>query len=36
MNDFILIEATPHQVNKYGGYSGMSPEDFKNVVGRLI
>lgn len=35
-DDYILIEATPHQVNQYGGYSGMTPEDFKNLVIRLL
>ena len=35
-DDYILIEATPHQVNQYGGYSGMTPEDFKNFIQRLI
>lgn len=36
MNDFILIEVTPHQVNQYGGYSGMTPDDFKKFVRKLI
>lgn len=31
-NDFILIEATANQVNQYGGYTGMKPDDFKNFV----
>uniref|UniRef100_A0A7C3RX82 Tagatose-6-phosphate kinase n=1 Tax=Dictyoglomus thermophilum TaxID=14 RepID=A0A7C3RX82_DICTH len=35
-DDYILIEVTPHQVNQYGGYSGMTPEDFKNFVHRLL
>lgn len=35
-DDYILIEVTPHQVNQYGGYSGMTPEDFKNLVRRLV
>ncbi|MGC9002301.1 MAG: class II D-tagatose-bisphosphate aldolase non-catalytic subunit [Dictyoglomus sp.] len=33
--DYILIEATPHQVNQFGGYSGMTPEDFKNFVMKI-
>lgn len=35
-DDYILIEATPHQVNQFGGYSGMTPEDFKNFVMRIV
>ncbi|ACI19904.1 class II D-tagatose-bisphosphate aldolase non-catalytic subunit [Dictyoglomus thermophilum] len=35
-NDYILIEATPHQINQFGGYSGMTPEDFKNFVMGII
>ncbi len=31
-NDFVLIEATANQVNQYGGYTGMSPVDFRNFV----
>jgi len=31
-NDYVLIEATANQVNQYGGYTGMKPEDFKNFV----
>lgn len=27
-----LIEATANQVDQYGGYTGMKPEDFKNFV----
>jgi D-tagatose-1,6-bisphosphate aldolase subunit GatZ/KbaZ len=27
-----LIEATPNQVNQYGGYTGMSPLDFREYV----
>lgn len=29
---YVLIEATANQVNQFGGYSGMKPEDFKNFV----
>ena len=29
---FILIESTCNQVNQFGGYTGMTPMDFKNYV----
>ena len=28
----VLIEATANQVNQYGGYTGMTPQDFANFV----
>lgn len=28
----VLIEATSNQVNQYGGYTGMEPEDFRDLV----
>ncbi len=31
----LLIEATCNQVNQAGGYTGMTPEDFRNLVHRL-
>ena len=31
-NEHVLIEATANQVNQYGGYTGMMPEDFRNLV----
>jgi len=31
-NDPILIESTCNQVNQFGGYTGMTPVDFKNYV----
>ncbi|NLC96121.1 MAG: class II D-tagatose-bisphosphate aldolase, non-catalytic subunit [Erysipelotrichaceae bacterium] len=31
----VLIEATSNQVNQYGGYTNMLPEDFKNFVYKL-
>lgn len=34
-NDAVLIEATANQVNQYGGYTGMRPEDFKDFVYRI-
>lgn len=29
---FVLIEATSNQVNQFGGYMGMKPEDFREFV----
>lgn len=29
---FAVIEATANQVNQFGGYTGMKPEDYKNMV----
>ncbi len=31
----VLIEATANQVNQYGGYTGMKPEDFISFVDRI-
>lgn len=31
-NEPILIESTCNQVNQFGGYTGMTPMDFKNYV----
>ncbi len=31
-NCHVLIESTSNQVNQFGGYTGMKPEDFKNFV----
>lgn len=31
-DDEVLIEATANQVNQFGGYTGMLPEDFKKFV----
>ena len=31
-NTYALIEATSNQVNQDGGYTGMQPADFKNLV----
>lgn len=28
----VLIEATANQVNQFGGYTGMKPEDFRDMV----
>ena len=30
--DKVLIEATSNQVNQFGGYTGMLPEDYRNYV----
>src|SRR6266849_10937290 len=32
---FALIEATSNQVNQDGGYTGMTPADFCNLVHRI-
>ena len=34
-NDSILIEATANQVNQFGGYTGMRPADFRDLVYQL-
>ena len=34
-NSLLLIEATANQVNQYGGYTGMQPEDFIQYVTQL-
>lgn len=31
----VLIEATANQVNPFGGYTGMTPADFTDFLGRL-
>lgn len=31
-NTYAVIEATANQVNQFGGYTGMKPIDFKNMV----
>ena len=31
-HDSILIEATANQVNQYGGYTGMTPADYRDYV----
>lgn len=35
INKPVLIEATANQVNQYGGYTGMLPKDFKDLVFKL-
>ena len=32
LDTFAVIEATANQVNQFGGYTGMQPEDYKNMV----
>lgn len=34
-NSLLLIESTANQVDQYGGYTGMKPEDFKLFVYKL-
>lgn len=34
-NSCLLIESTANQVDQFGGYSGMTPKDFKNYVFKL-
>lgn len=31
-HSYVLIEATANQVDQYGGYTGMKPQDFMNFV----
>ena len=31
-NDYLLIEATANQVNQFGGYTGMTPVNFRDFV----
>ncbi len=31
-DDYVLIEATPNQVNQFGGYANMTPYDFVDYV----
>jgi D-tagatose-1,6-bisphosphate aldolase subunit GatZ/KbaZ len=31
-NSYVLIESTSNQVDQYGGYTGMKPEDFRMYV----
>ena len=30
--EYVLLEATANQVNQYGGYTGLKPLDYKNMV----
>ncbi|MGY3966509.1 tagatose-bisphosphate aldolase subunit KbaZ [Aeromonas enteropelogenes] len=34
-NELLLIEATSNQVDQYGGYTGMTPADFRDHLYRL-
>ena len=31
-NEYVLIECTANQVNQFGGYTGMTPADFRDYV----
>ena len=33
--DDVLVEGTSNQVNQFGGYTGMTPVDFKEMVYRI-
>ncbi|MEJ2475015.1 MAG: class II D-tagatose-bisphosphate aldolase, non-catalytic subunit, partial [Desulfobacterales bacterium] len=33
--DVVLVEATANQVNQFGGYTGMRPAEFVNLVHSL-
>jgi D-tagatose-1,6-bisphosphate aldolase subunit GatZ/KbaZ len=33
--EYALIEATSNQVNQFGGYTGMTPADFRNYVAEI-
>lgn len=35
LNTPVLIEATANQVNQYGGYTGMLPKDFYNMIQKM-
>ena len=32
LGEAVLIEATANQVNQFGGYTGMQPADFRDMV----
>lgn len=34
-DEYVLIEATANQVNQFGGYTGMRPQDFVEFVNRI-
>lgn len=34
-NEVVLIEATANQVNQFGGYTGMRPADFRDLVYKI-
>jgi len=35
LNTHVLIEATANQVNQYGGYTGMKPQDFRVYIEKI-
>lgn len=34
-NDYVLIEGTSNQINQFGGYTGMTPADFRDYVFKI-
>ena len=34
-DDYVLIECTANQVNQFGGYTGMTPVDFRDYVYKI-
>ena len=34
-NDSVLIEGTANQINQFGGYTGMTPKDFRDYVFKI-
>jgi D-tagatose-1,6-bisphosphate aldolase subunit GatZ/KbaZ len=32
---YLLVEATSNQVDQFGGYTGMKPQDFRRLVVKL-
>jgi len=34
-NEFLLIEATSNQVDQFGGYTGLTPDKFKDIIKKL-
>ena len=35
-NDFLLLEATCHQVNQFGGYTGLTPQKYREFINKLV
>lgn len=34
-DDIVLIEATANQVNQYGGYTGMTPKTYRDIIYKI-
>ena len=34
-SDYVLIEGTSNQINQFGGYTGMTPADFRDYVFKI-